>query len=101
MVELVKKELPAPKLNQLIAEQLDYFHLSPCWICSKPIKFLIEKRVLNHCHITDKYRGPAHNVCNYLLHIYKEYFTIPVFSIMVNLMTFIFWFWLWQILKKI
>ena len=32
-----------------------------CHICTKPLN---GDKVLDHCHITGKYRGPAHNACN-------------------------------------
>ena len=31
-----------------------------CWICEK----LIDNDKVNHCHITRKYREPAHWSCN-------------------------------------
>ena len=53
-----------------------------CWICEKAFKenscYDAEKKVLDHCHITGKYRGPAHNGCNLELHIKPEQILIPV-----------------------
>ena len=32
----------------------------------------------DHCHITGKYRGSAHNFCNLKLRLNPEYIKIPV-----------------------
>ena len=32
-----------------------------CRFCEKEI---ISKKVRDHCHLTGKYRGPAHNICS-------------------------------------
>ena len=45
-----------------------------CHICDKKLG---KDRVRDRCHITDLYRGPAHNDCN-LKYNYKN-FKIPVF----------------------
>ena len=34
-----------------------------CWICKKPIDNDKEK-VRDHCHVTGKFRGFAHKICN-------------------------------------
>ena len=34
--------------------------------------------VRDHCHITGKYRGSAHNFCNLKLRLNPEYIKIPV-----------------------
>ena len=34
---------------------------SDCWICGE---YLGNDRVRDHCHFTNRYRGPAHNRCN-------------------------------------
>ena len=32
-----------------------------CWFCEKEI---LDNKVRDHCHLTGKYRGPAHYYCN-------------------------------------
>ena len=48
-----------------------------CWICKRKYK-LADERVRDHCHITGKYRGSAHNACNLKLKISAEKIKIPV-----------------------
>jgi len=37
-----------------------------CWVCKKELN---GDSVKDHCHITGKYRGPAHKDCNIQLQI--------------------------------
>ena len=46
-------------------------------------------RVRDHCHITGKFRGSAHQDCNLKLQIKPETIKIPVFSIIFAVMTVI------------
>ena len=46
-----------------------------CRVCEKPLK---GDSVRDHCHITGKYRGAAHNACNLKLHLSPKTTTIPV-----------------------
>lgn len=46
-----------------------------CHICEEPID---DDKVRDHCHITGKFRGAAHNDCNLKLAIYPESITLPV-----------------------
>jgi len=39
---------------------------------------LVNDRVRDHCHITGKYRGAAHNACNLKLRIYPDKSKVPV-----------------------
>jgi len=39
---------------------------------------LVSDRVRDHCHITGKYRGAAHNACNLKLRIYPDKSKVPV-----------------------
>ena len=34
-----------------------------CWICKKVI-YNDEEKVIDHCHVTGKFRGAAHESCN-------------------------------------
>ena len=45
-----------------------------CWICNGLIKNA-DNKVTDHCHITGKYRGAAHHICNINLKITKK---VPV-----------------------
>ena len=38
--------------------QFDFENAKSCHICNKVFP------VRNHCHVTGKYKGSAHNVCN-------------------------------------
>ena len=42
-------------------DELDYRNNNICQICEKEI---IDNKVRDHCHLTGKYRRPAHNICN-------------------------------------
>ena len=42
-------------------DEEDYENNNICRFCEKNIE---SDKVRNHCHLTGKYRGPAHNVCN-------------------------------------
>ncbi|XP_070158058.1 uncharacterized protein [Polyergus mexicanus] len=46
-----------------------------CHVCERPFE-LEDARVRDHCHLTGRYRGPAHSNCNLN---YKETYVIPVF----------------------
>jgi hypothetical protein len=47
-----------------------------CHICDKLFLFFGDAKVRDHCHLTGKYRGPAHSTCN--IH-YKFQNFIPVY----------------------
>ena len=46
-----------------------------CHICGKVLN---ADRVRDHCHITGKFRGAAHNACNLKLRIYPDKTKVPV-----------------------
>ena len=54
-------------------ENEEFERTNICWICGKLIDF--DEKVRGHCHITGKYRGPAHWSCNINLKISKK---VPV-----------------------
>ena len=61
----------------------DFQSSTSCYICGRKykaeeLKQEEEKRVRDHCHITGKYRGSAHNVCNLKLRLDSESIKIPV-----------------------
>ena len=53
----------------------DFEKARVCWICQK--EFGSEKKVRDHCHFTEKYRGAAHVKCN--LQFKKPKFTPVIF----------------------
>ena len=40
-----------------------------CWICKQELN---ADKVRNHCHVTGKFRGAAHNKCNLELRIPRK-----------------------------
>ncbi|XP_070166522.1 uncharacterized protein [Polyergus mexicanus] len=46
-----------------------------CRVCEKPFESE-DARVRDHCHLTGRYRGPAHSNCNLN---YKETYVMPIF----------------------
>lgn len=59
---ILKTEIPMIPLSS--EEKENFKNATNCHICEK--EFLIdgERKVHDHCHLTGKYRGPAHNSCN-------------------------------------
>ena len=55
-------------------DKKNYNNNNICHICNKEI---INNKVRDHCHLTGKFRGPAHNDCN--INYNYKYFKIPVF----------------------
>ena len=51
------------------ADKENYNNTNECWICERDI---IEDKVRDHCHITDKYKGAAHKKSNLKLKIPKK-----------------------------
>ena len=45
-----------------------------CWICKKFI-YNDEEKVRDHCHVTGKFRGAAHEICNLDFKVTKK---VPV-----------------------
>ena len=45
-----------------------------CWICKKSI-YNGEEKVRDHCHVTGKFRGAAHEICNLDFKVTKK---VPV-----------------------
>ena len=65
------------KLADMIMTGTDLkaFHeAADCHICGEA---LVNDRVRDHCHITGKYRGAAHNACNLKLRIYPGKTKVP------------------------
>ena len=68
-----------PMIFDKVAEEL-YKSQSECYACGDHEKFSSEKqslrKVRDHCHNTEKYRGALHSKCNLRL---RRSRTIPVF----------------------
>ena len=65
------------RLVMTASDEKDFRKAKKCWICQKGYK-ADENPVRDHCHITGKYRGSAHNTCNLKLQISAERIKIPV-----------------------
>ena len=71
-------------------EERDFKNSTKCHICERKYKReemivtkydpenLVNFRVRDHCHITGKYRGSAHNSCNLKFSLSLENLKIPV-----------------------
>jgi hypothetical protein len=56
-------------------DQTSFAEAVGCHVCGGPLN---GDRVRDHCHITGKYRGAAHNECNLKLRIYPHKTKVPV-----------------------
>ena len=57
------------KLKMTTEDEENYQNSNDCWICDEKI---IKDKLRDHCHITGKYRGPAHRQCNLKLKIPRK-----------------------------
>ena len=64
-------------LKMTAENERDFWHSSSCHICGRKYK-VSDKPVRDHCHISGKYRGSAHDYCNLKLRIDPETIKIPV-----------------------
>ncbi|XP_071650772.1 uncharacterized protein [Temnothorax longispinosus] len=56
-------------------ETRNFSSATSCHICERPFESQ-DQRVRDHCHLTGRYRGPAHPRCNLF---YRDSYVIPVF----------------------
>jgi hypothetical protein len=56
-------------------DKASFAEAADCHVCGGPLN---GDRVRDHCHITGKYRGAAHNACNLKLRIYAHKTKVPV-----------------------
>lgn len=62
-------------MSKLSKEQRKEFDdATQCHVCEKPFA-MDNTRVRDHCHLTGRYRGPAHQTCNLK---YQDYHCIPI-----------------------
>ena len=72
----MKKEFNKP-LRMMKEDEEEFQKANECYICN--IKYTNEDiKVRDHCHITGKYRGSAHQECNLKLRVNPEEIKIPV-----------------------
>ncbi|XP_050465071.1 uncharacterized protein LOC126858636 [Cataglyphis hispanica] len=63
-------------MTPLTADERERFRdATNCHVCERPFESE-DIRVRDHCHLTGRYRGPAHFSCNLN---YKETYVIPIF----------------------
>ena len=73
---VMKKEFNKP-LKMTKKDEEKFKKAEECYICNK--KYTNEDiRVRDHCHITGKYRGSAHQECNLELRVNPDQLKIPV-----------------------
>ena len=73
---IIKKEFNKP-LNMTKENEKEFQKADECHICNK--KYTNQDiRVRDHCHITGKYRGSAHQECNLQLRLNPDKIKIPV-----------------------
>ena len=72
----IKGALANPQAMRMTREDWRAFRTAEtCHLCDKPLE---GDSVRDHCHITGKYRGAAHNACNLKLRLNPFTTTIPV-----------------------
>ena len=69
---LIKKS--NKKIEMTEKEQENFNIATECYICKKELN---NDKVRDHCHLTGKYRGPAHNNCN--LNLKDKINFVPIF----------------------
>ena len=77
----VMREYFNKPLKMTAENERDFQNSSSCYICGRKYKPEDENEngpVRDHCHITGKYRGSAHNYCNLKLRVEPESIKIPV-----------------------
>ncbi|XP_043485181.1 uncharacterized protein LOC122513018 [Leptopilina heterotoma] len=70
----IRFQNPVPMEVLSLQQLTDFRYASTCHICKKKFAHS-DIKVRDHCHLTGKYRGPAHQDCNINYH---ESSTIPV-----------------------
>ena len=79
--ELVQiNKILAIKHDRIVTEEdkKKFAKTNTCWICKDKFDTDNKDKVWDHCHITGKFRGPAHNACNLKLQIEPWKTPIPV-----------------------
>ena len=63
-------------------DEEDFQNTNICWFCEKEI---LDNKVRDHCHLTGKYRGPAHYYCNINVKKKDSNFSHLHFTILVTM----------------
>ena len=72
----IKGVLANPKAMRMTREDWRAYNTATiCHVCDKPLE---GDSVRDHCHITGRFRGAAHNACNLKLRLNPKTTTIPV-----------------------
>ena len=69
--EITRKYTNPVPIRMSTAEEIAFKNATKCHICEQPL-FKSEPAVRDHCHITGKYRGAAHNKCNLQYRVPKK-----------------------------
>ena len=64
--------------------QEDKEHFEINTFCRFYEKEIIANKVRDHCHLTGKYRGPAHSECNVIVKQSQFYFNCVILHIFSN-----------------
>ena len=57
-------------------DEEDFEIINLCRFCEKEI---IDNKDRNHCHLTGKYKGPAHSICNFNVTQKQSNFILSIF----------------------
>ena len=72
----IKGVMANPKAMRMTREDWRAYNTATlCYVCNKPLE---GDSVRDHCHITGRFRGAAHNACNLKLRLNPQTTTIPV-----------------------
>ena len=72
--DIIRSETAPMNLSDV--EEADFQEATTCYLCQKDI--VSSDKVRDHCHLSGKYRGAAHNNCNLQLTMKREFDKIPV-----------------------
>ena len=83
-IKEIYKMFKFPKiLIMSMHDKMFYDNSTLCHICNEELD---EDRVRDHCHLSSKFRGAAHEVCNLKYKVPKLYFTISLTMIVTYLL---------------
>ena len=68
-IKQITKKYFNKKLIMTNEDKEIYNNSQICWICKKELN---TEKVRDHCHVTSKFRGAAHNKCNINLRLLKK-----------------------------
>ena len=65
----ITKQCFNKRLRMAVQDEQKYQDSQNCWICNEELN---TDKVRDHCHVTGKFRGAAHNKCNINLRLPKK-----------------------------